>query len=139
MGRRTARELAFKLLFQMELQKNGLDEQIEIFFEENEAENKQKEYIIDVVTGTRNKIAEIDKIVAKHLKGWTIGRLSKTDLSILRLAVYEILNRQDIPRNVSINEAVELAKTYGSEESAAFINGVLGQVVKENLKNNNDK
>ncbi|MGE5474618.1 MAG: transcription antitermination factor NusB [Ignavibacteriales bacterium] len=139
MGRRTARELAFKLLFQMEIQKSEQDEQIEIFFEENEAEGKQKEYIIDIVTGTRGKIAEIDKIVAKYLKGWKLGRLSKTDLSILRLAVYEILYREDIPKNVSINEAVELAKTYGSEESAAFINGVLGQVVKESLKNSGDK
>jgi len=135
MGRRTARELAFKLLFQMELQKSDIDEQIEVFFEENEAEEKQKKYIIDVVRGTRKEIAEIDKRVGKYLKGWKLGRLSKTDLSILRLAVYEILNRDDIPQNVSINEAVELAKTYGSEESAAFINGVLGQIVKENLKN----
>jgi len=134
MGRRTARELAFKLLFQIEIQKSDIDEQIENFFDENEVEEKQKEYILDVVKGTKKEVAEIDNMVGKYLKGWKLGRLSKTDLSILRLAVYEILKREDIPQNVSINEAVELAKTYGTEESAAFINGVLGQLVKENLK-----
>jgi len=134
MGRRTARELAFKLLFQTELQKSDIDEQIETFFQENEVEETQKEYILDIVRGARKEIAEIDKMFGKYLKGWKLGRLSKTDLSILRLAVYEILKREDIPQSVSINEAVELAKTYGTEESAAFINGVLGQVVKEKQK-----
>jgi len=139
MGRRTARELAFKLLFQTELQKSDIDEQIENFFQENKVEEKQKEYILDVVMGARKEIAEIDKMFGKYLKGWRLGRLSKTDLSILRLAVYEILKREDIPQSVSINEAVELAKTYGTEESAAFINGVLGQVVKEKQKNTVEK
>lgn len=139
MGRRAARELAFKLLFQIEIQKSDVDEQIKNFFEENKVDEKQREYILDVVEGIRKNVSETDKIIGKYLKGWKLARLSKTDLSILRLAVYEILNREDIPQNVSINEAVELAKTYGTEESASFINGILGQIVKGNIRIVEDK
>lgn len=138
MSRRTARELAFKLIFQLEIQKDDIDEQIEVFLDENQQDitdfnHKDRDYLQDVVKGTIKSIGEIDKDIEKYLKGWKINRISKVDLSILRLAIYEILNRDDIPSNVSINEAVEIAKKYSGEESGAFVNGILGKFIKARL------
>ena len=130
MSRRTARELAFKLLFQLEIQKEEPEEQINLFADENNLEDSDRDYIFNVVNGTRESLNQIDKTIEQYLKGWKISRISKVDLSILRLATYEILNREDIPSNVSINEAVEIAKKYSGEESGAFINGVLAKFIK---------
>ena len=140
MSRRTARELAFKLLFQLEIQKDDTDEQIRLFIEENNVEyndledneinEKDRDYIENIVKGIISNLKEIDENVEKHLKGWKFNRISKVDLSILRLSIFEILNRQDIPSNVSINEAVEIAKKYGNEDSGAFVNGILGKFVR---------
>ncbi len=130
MSRRTAREHAFKLLFQLEIQKEGREEQIQSFLEDNDIAEKDRDYILDIVEGTAERVGEIDKDISKYLKGWKINRISKVDLSVLRLAIYEILERNDIPENVSINEAVEIAKKYSGEESGAFVNGVLGRFVK---------
>lgn len=130
MSRREAREIAFKLLFQMEIQKDNVDEQINTFLEENALEDKDKSYILNVVKGAYSNVNEIDCDIEKYLKGWKLNRISKVDLTILRLAVYEIYNREDIPDSVSINEAVELAKKYSGEESGAFINGVLAKLYK---------
>lgn len=138
MGRRDARELAFKLLYQWEIQKGELEELIQIslkekiFDEENQncISKKDEDYILDVVKGTKNHLREIDKSIEKYLKGWKLNRISKVNLSILRLAVYEILYREDIPVSVSINEAVELAKKYESEEAGSFVNGLLREFAK---------
>jgi N utilization substance protein B len=131
MTRREAREIAFRLLFEIEFQKEQVEEQIAIFFEENECRSKDKAYIEDVVRGTINNLDTLDKSIEKYLKGWKINRISKTDLSVLRLAMYEILNRDDIPNNVSINEAVDIAKKFGDADAGAFVNGVLAQFIKE--------
>lgn len=131
MSRRTARELAFKLIFQLEIQREDSEEQVATFFEDNEASDKEKTYILDVIRGIKSNIKEIDKDIEKYLKGWKINRISKVDLSILRLAVYEIINRDDIPSSVSINEAIELAKKYSGEEAGAFVNGILGKFIRD--------
>ena len=130
MGRRASREIAMKLLYQLELQKDDKEEQIQIRLQENELTENDKEYILDVVNGSLDKIAVIDKLIEKYSKGWKIGRLSKVDLSILRLSIYEVSFRTDIPVNVSINEAVELTKMYSGEEAGAFINGILGKIAR---------
>jgi N utilization substance protein B len=133
MGRRASREIAMKLLYQLEIQKDSRDEQVEFTLEKYNLDVKNRNYINDIVKGVFDNIEYIDKNIEKHAKGWKLSRLSKVDLSILRLSTYEICFRKDIPFNVSINEAVELAKSYSNEESGAFINGILGKIAKIRL------
>jgi N utilization substance protein B len=104
---------------------------------EGRIEEQQKDYIYGVLNEVINNLADIDKIIEEYSKGWKLNRIANVDLSILRLAFAEILYMKDIPFRVSINEAVELAKVYGSDETPAFINGILGKYVeKEGLKEN---
>lgn len=128
MGRRASREIAMKLLYQFELQKEDKEEQMNYIFGENDLTQSDKDFISDVIKGVAENLVYIDKIIEKYSKGWKINRISKVDLSILRLSIYEISFRDDIPYNVSVNEAVELAKKYSNEEAGAFINGILGKV-----------
>lgn len=133
MGRRASREIAMKLLYQLEIQKDSRNEQIEYTLEQHNLSSKDREYIVDIVNGVFDNQEYIDRTIEKYSKGWRLSRISKVDLSILRLSIYEICYREDIPFNVSINEAVELAKSYSGEESGAFINGILGKVARVRL------
>jgi len=129
LGRRETREKAMKLLYQIQIQKDDIEEQIERFIEEhNITDESDKEYILDVVNGVIREQLSLDQLISRHLRGWTIGRIPKVDLAIIRLSSYEMKFRNDIPNNVSINEAVELAKKYCNDQSKAFINGVLGKI-----------
>lgn len=128
MGRRASREIAMKLLYQLEIQKDDREAQIQRVLEENSFSEKDREYVIEVIGGVQNNLAYIDKAIEIHSKGWKIGRISKIDLSIMRLSIYEICFRDDIPYNVSVNEAVELAKKYSSEDAGSFVNGILSKV-----------
>lgn len=132
MNRSQTRELAFKLLYQIEIQKAVTNEDIELFFETNEiTDNQAKEYIKDVVYGNSDKSKEILDMISKNLKeNWEIERISKVNLALLKLAIYEIVYKE-LPFKVVINEVVELAKKYGEETSHSFINGILASVVKE--------
>lgn len=136
MGRRTSREIAMKLIYQLEIQKDDREAQINMFLEDNPLEGKDREYITDVIDGVRDNLTYIDNIININSKGWKIGRISKVDLSIMRLSIYEISFRDDIPYSVSVNEAVELAKKYSSEDSGAFVNGILSKVPKKTAENN---
>lgn len=131
MNRSEARELAFKLLYSLEIQKDTSDEQIEVFLESNEIVDATAiDYIKDVVKGINNENNEIISTITNNLKSdWQIERISKVNLSLLKLAIYEIKYKQ-LPYKVVINEVVELAKKYGEETSQAFINGVLASNVK---------
>lgn len=132
MGRRETRENAMKLLYQLQIQKEDVDEQISRFMEEQQiSEDTEKAYLLDVIHGVLNKQDTIDELLSHHAKGWTVSRMPKVDLAIMRLSTYEMSVRKDIPVNVSINEAVEMAKKYSGEESRIFINGVLGKVWDE--------
>ncbi len=128
MGRRASREMAMKLLYQLEIQKDDREAQKEHFFEENSLAPNDKAYINDVIDGVFANKESISNLIEKHSKGWKIGRISKIDLSIMCLSIYEICYREDIPYNVSVNEAVELAKRYSSEEAGSFINGILSKI-----------
>ena len=132
MSRRKSREFAMQLLYQMEL-RGGDDrgEQLELAFEENENKysDADKVYIENVVQGVFANLGELDTVVENNAKGWKLSRIARIDLSILRLCIYEINYRDDIPFNISINEAVELAKKYGTEDSGSFINGILSKAV----------
>ena len=133
MKRSVIRELAFKLIYSLEIQKaNELEEQIDLFLECNELEDEQaKEYIKDVVNGINKNEDEINELIEKNLKAdWKLDRLSKIDLSILKLAIYEI-KYKDLPYKVAINEGLEIAKKYGEDNSKNFINGILASIVKE--------
>ena len=132
MNRSAIREQAFKLIYSLEIQKNeNLQEQIDLYIEGNNIEDTNaKEYIKDVVLGIeKNKEAIISNIEKNLKQDWKIERISKIDLSILKLAIYEI-KYKELPFKVAINEAVELAKKYGEETSKNFVNGILASIVK---------
>lgn len=133
MNRTAIRESAFKLIYSLEIQKyNDLNEQIDVYFESENIENKEaKEYIEDAVLGIENHKEEILGLIERNLKSdWKIDRISRIDLSILKLAIYEI-QYKDIPFKVVINEAVELAKKYGEDSSKNFVNGILASIVNK--------
>lgn len=133
MNRTAIREKAFQLIYSLELQKyNILQEQIDLYFESENIENKEaKEYIEDAVLGIEAHKNDIVGEIEKKLKSdWKIDRISKIDLSILKLAIYEI-QYKDIPFKVVINEAVELAKKYGEDSSKNFVNGILASIVNK--------
>lgn len=134
MSRKIARELAFKVIFSVDFQHENEDVEKLIMNLEDETKEitqEDKGYINDIVQGVIAKKEELDEKIRKYLKGWTMDRIIKTDLAILRLAIYEITYREDIPYKVSVNEAVELAKTFSDSTSSSFINGVLAGVVTE--------
>lgn len=130
MNRRELRESIFQLLFMTEFNlSEEMAEQKELYLDgiENLQENDQA-YIQEKFEKIWDKIPEIDELLNKASKGWKTSRMGKVDLTILRLASYEVLFDEDVPGKVAINEAVELAKKFGGDESPAFINGVLGKV-----------
>lgn len=124
------REQIFKLLFRIEFnQKEEMPQQTTFFFEEEEnaADEREAAYISEKVDKIVEKLEEIDSALNEKVQGWDTGRMGKVDLTILRLAVYEILFDEAIPTGVAINEAVEIAKKFGQDSSSAFVNGVLAK------------
>lgn len=136
MGRKKARDNAFKCVYQLSFgQDIDLSKILENCYTENENDEEEKEYIETVLNGINSNIEKIDNIILSNLKNWTIDRIFKIDLAILRLAIYEILFIDNIPVKVSANEAVELAKTYGNNESKSFVNGLLAKVIESKDEN----
>lgn len=133
MNRTAIREQTFKLIYSLEIQKQeDLEEAIELYEENNQiVDKKAKAYIKDAIFGIQKNKDEIIHQIEKNLKSdWKLERISKVDLAILKLAIYE-LKYTDIPFKVVINEAVELAKKYGEDSSKNFVNGILASVVRE--------
>jgi len=129
MSRKKARETAFKLIYQTDMNDDVAEEQLSIFYTENNIDEKSKSYINNVVLGVAKSKGDIDNDLKKYLAAaWTIDRIAKVDLAILRLAYFEIKNIEDVPKGVAINEAVELAKTYGDDQAGKFINGILANI-----------
>ena len=138
MNRTAIRETTFKLIYSLEIQQNvNLEEQIQLYIDNNNIEDDNaKKYITNTVKGIKENDKEISKDIEKNLKAeWKLNRITKINIAILKLAIYEI-KYTDIPYKVAINEAVELAKKYGEDKSANFINGILASIVKD--KNNNN-
>lgn len=130
MGRREVREQVFKLLFRVEFNPREEMAQQEAFFFEDEDNTMAQEGCAEVTqkfNGILGKLDDIDRELNSKVQGWNTERMGKVDLTILRLAVYEILYDEAIPTRVAINEAVELAKRYGQDSSSAFVNGVLAK------------
>ena len=133
MSRIETREQAMQLLFQIGFRNSPISEQIDIFKENHPelAEDPENEaYFLDVVYGVINSRDELDEKFVPFLKKWKLERLPQTDRIILEIAVYEILTVAEIPTSVSINEAVKLAKKYGTDNSSSYINGVLSNFEK---------
>ena len=127
MNRKDAREVAMKYIFQMEAQKNFSRESAENFIHEKDF-GLQEEYVHNVIENIISNREQIDKNIDENSKGWPVKRMAKTDLAIIRLATAEILYLDDIPKSVAINEAVNLAKLYGTEQSPKFVNAVLKNI-----------
>ena len=134
MNRVLSREEAVKLIYQMEITKDSPKEAIENFIEncEIKLESIDLEYIKGIVNGVCENKEEIDSVLQRNFVKWKIDRISKVNLAILRVGLYEMNYVEEVPGKVAINEAVEVAKKYSDEKSVAFINGVLDKIYKEN-------
>ena len=126
--RRKAREFALMMLYELEFRPGEADRLLQGFWQEHPAAPEVQSFAEGLVRGTLEHAAEIDRQVAEHATHWSLARIAPVERNILRLAAYELLHRHDIPEKVAINEAIELAKLYGSEESGAFVNGILDQI-----------
>ena len=132
MNRRTLREQVFKLLFRVEFNtKEEMEEQCRLFLEHEEIEISEEdaEYILGKYAAIHEKLDEVDSMINEKAKGWSTERMGTVELTIIRLAVYEMKYDETVPEGVAINEAVELAKKFGQDESAGFVNGVLAKFV----------
>jgi len=145
MSRRDARRHAFHLVFQLPFHGGSsveilaeskatyydlLGDDIEDFSTLSRPAGRDAEYVDRVSWGVFDRQDELDQIIEKFLREWTIDRINKADLALMRLSIYEMLCEPDVPLGAAVNEAVELAKEYGSDESPSFINGVLGAVAR---------
>ena len=129
--RRSGRELAFRLLFQIDVGGGTPREVFQAARVASEATPEVWEFARELAEGAWDKRSQIDPYIVRFASGWTLERIANADRNLLRVAMYEILYREDIPQSVSINEAVELAKNYSTAESAKFINGILGSFARE--------
>lgn len=131
MGRRELREHIFKLLFRVEFnEKEDMAEQEKLFCDDENIEDEQDEqYILKKYEDIASRLNTIDEMINKEAKGWDTSRMGKVDLTLIRLAIYEIKYDDEIPTGVAINEAVELAKKFGQDNSSGFVNGVLAKFV----------
>ncbi|MTI48195.1 transcription antitermination factor NusB [Sporosalibacterium faouarense] len=130
MGRKIAREDTMKLLFQMDITEDYSEEKIKKYLEENSHNPEEDSYIYEASSYIVTNKDDIDNKIEKYARGWKTKRFAKVDLAVLRIAIYEIVNRDDIPIEVSINEALEISKKYSTGESSKFINGILGSLVR---------
>jgi N utilization substance protein B len=141
MKRRSARIVAVQCLYQMEMSQVPPFEALKVIMEEVLGENEagmvvtdpdeMLEYVRKLLLDIVPKIPEIDQLLSKFLEGYQLDRLSRVDKEVLRLGAYELIYRSDIPPKVAVNEAVEVAKYFGSQESGRFVNGVLGKMIKQ--------
>jgi len=147
MVRNTAREIAVRLAYELSFTDRSVEELLserlsgesfetlaaedELYAEAPNA--KQKDYICAVVSGVSAHAPELDEFIAKYAKGWSFERIPLVASAVMRVAMYEILYRSDIPNSVSINEAVEIARKYETEETVKFINGILGSFVRNEI------
>ena len=131
MSRKEARELLMQLLYQMELLDDHSEETKNAYLEKNFSEKGHRDYAAQLLDLVLTKKDDVDAKINENSNKWTTSRMPKVDVAILRLAVVELLYMDDIPDAVAINEAVDMAKKYGTDESKAFINGILGKIAKE--------
>jgi len=135
MRKRTkAREWALKMLYMLEITKDDIDTSVKQFWEANEEVEEVRQFAERLVKGTREKSEFIDDTISRSATNWQLKRMAVVDRNILRFATYELLFMSDIPPKVTINEAVDIAKKYGDEDSGKFVNGILDTISKESEK-----
>jgi N utilization substance protein B len=127
-ARTTAREAALQMLFALDTTGNDVDQVVFDYWRETPGDPEGKTYANELVHGATEVVGELDRRIAGASANWRVDRMTRVDRNVLRLGVYELLYRLDVPRAVALDEAVELAKRYGAEDSGAFVNGVLDQV-----------
>lgn len=130
-ARHSGREAALQMLFQLEASSERASRVIELFWRSFEADPEGRPYADEVVAGVEERLAEVDKRIADASKNWRLERMGRVDRNLLRLSTWELVAKRDVPRAVVIDEAVELAKSYGTEESSAFVNGVLDRIATD--------
>jgi N utilization substance protein B len=131
MKRRKAREYALQILFQLDIRKEKPSAAVlRHFWTEYQPDDEVKVFAEEIIKGTYKHLSEINKMIRACAKNWSLDRMAVVDRNVLRMAVYEILHRMDIPTSVTINEAIEIAKKYGTEESGSFVNGILDNVAR---------
>lgn len=128
--RREGREHAVQALYAVELNPSQPREAIALFWETEQFKSAPKGFATELLVGILEHSKEIDARIAEKSPNWSVSRMAKIDLAIIRVAAFELLYRDDIPKNVTINEAVEIAKKYGTEDSAAFVNGILDEIAR---------
>ena len=129
-NRRKGRELALQALYQIEMTGDPSGAAVDLFLQHFEGNAKAKEFARRLVSGTVSQRAEIDRLIAQATEHWKIERLAKVDFVLLRMAAYELVFCADIPTSVTLDEAIEIAKRFGSDDSAGFINGVLDRIAQ---------
>ncbi len=136
MGRRKAREISLKFLFSLDIGKaTNIEEEFSKFTKHFGFKNEDdKRFSFILAKGVLENLSYIDSVIEKYALGWRLDRLFSVDRNILRMGIYELLFMDDIPPAVTINEAVEIAKKYGTEKSPSFVNGILDRVAKEEVK-----
>jgi len=128
--RRSARELALKILFQVEVGKFTAEEALETSFEQVDPPQEDRDHAERYVLGVTREVAELDQIIADLAVGWTVDRMAKVDKNVLRLALFELIHTRATPANVVINDAVEIVKKYSTDDSGKFVNGILGSFLR---------
>ena len=126
--RREGRELALQMLYAQETLRGDIRNTLRAFREAAEAEQPERDFAESLVYGVQNHISEIDAAIKSRSKNWSLSRMPRVDLAIMRLAAYELMFMPEIPKKVTINEAIEIAKKFGDKESPSFVNGILDEL-----------
>jgi N utilization substance protein B len=133
-SRRTARERALQALYQLEMADGQADAALAAAWaaspEGEKPDPETKRFALELVSGVRDHLADIDSLIAEYSHHWRVDRMTRIDRNVLRIGIFELKYRPEIPRSVSIDEAVELGKTYGTEDSSAFVNGLLDRIAQ---------
>ncbi len=133
--RHQGRELALQALYRLDICGGASNEDLALFFENFPADPEARRFAVKLLDGVAAEMPALDKLIAAALEHWSIGRLSRVDHNILRMAIYELMHMEDVPARVTIDEAIELAKSYGDQDSGRFVNGVLDEIAgRLNLK-----
>ncbi len=132
--RRDARECALQMLYEYDVGKHSRDEILRTFWQMNENPEKVRDFANQLFDGTIQRLKEIDRVIQQHTKHWRLSRMAAVDRNVLRLAVFEFLSGGKTPETVVINEALEIAKKFSTQESAQFVNGILDSIKIEILE-----
>ncbi|MGI5839003.1 MAG: transcription antitermination factor NusB [bacterium] len=132
MSRRLGREIALKVMFQVDVGKNDPTAALDLTLADYNLNENDRQFTTRLVSGTLTRLPEIDAVIKQYAIDWSLERIANIDRNLLRMAIYEIYYCDDIPVSVSINEAIELARKYSTAESGRFINGILGKLTKDN-------